>query len=49
LRNDDDAKGMSLLHRADEYLLEAKASGRDRVIGCDEYISQQPHLRAVSS
>jgi diguanylate cyclase (GGDEF)-like protein len=49
LRNDDDAKGMSLLHRADEYLLEAKASGRDRVIGCDEYISHQPHLRAVSS
>ncbi|BAZ41393.1 diguanylate cyclase [Calothrix sp. NIES-4101] len=49
LCDDDDAKGISLLHRADEYLLEAKASGRDRVIGCDAHVSHRSHLRAVSS
>jgi diguanylate cyclase (GGDEF)-like protein len=48
LRAEDDAKGVSLLHRADQYLLEAKASGRNKVIGCD-YVSRTPHLHAVSS
>ncbi|HEY9648705.1 MAG TPA: GGDEF domain-containing protein, partial [Chroococcidiopsis sp.] len=32
LRPEDDAKGMSLLHRADQYLLSAKSSGRNRVV-----------------
>lgn len=49
LQADDDAKGMSLLHRADEYLLQAKSSGRDRVISCDNYMSHQHHLRAIPS
>ncbi len=35
LQPEDDAKGQSLLNRADQYLLQAKASGRNRVIGCD--------------
>ncbi len=30
----DDAKGLSLLERADQYLLQAKAEGRNRVVGC---------------
>jgi two-component system cell cycle response regulator len=49
LESDDDAKGTSLLHRADQYLLQAKASGRDRVIGCDGHFNQTYHLRIVSS
>lgn len=40
LRADDDPKGSSLLRRADQYLLRAKAEGRNRVIGylddCEE-------------
>ncbi|AKG20521.1 GGDEF domain-containing protein [Calothrix sp. 336/3] len=47
LQNDDDSKGLSLLHRADQYLLQAKSSGRNRVIGCDNY--SHSHLRVVSS
>lgn len=35
LRPDDDEKGISLLERADQRLLKAKAAGRDRVIGED--------------
>lgn len=31
---EDDAKGLSLLHRADQCLLEAKSQGRNRVVGC---------------
>jgi two-component system, cell cycle response regulator len=34
LRPEDDAKGMALLHRADQRLLQAKAQGRNRVVGC---------------
>ncbi|MFM7424484.1 MAG: GGDEF domain-containing protein [Elainella sp.] len=34
LRPEDDAKGMTLLHRADQRLLQAKAQGRNRVVGC---------------
>lgn len=34
LNPDDDAKGLSLLQRADQCLLSAKAQGRNRVIGC---------------
>jgi two-component system, cell cycle response regulator len=36
LRLEDDGKGISLLQRADERLLQAKAQGRDRVVGCSE-------------
>ena len=48
LRDRDDAKGTSLLQRADEYLLQAKASGRDRVINCNNFIPHTSQLRAVS-
>jgi diguanylate cyclase (GGDEF)-like protein len=34
LKPEDDGKGMSLLNRADQHLLEAKANGRNRVFGC---------------
>ncbi|GAA6623348.1 GGDEF domain-containing protein [Scytonema sp. NUACC26] len=34
LQAEDDAKGVSLLQRADRHLLTAKATGRDRVVGC---------------
>jgi two-component system, cell cycle response regulator len=34
LRADDDANGTSLLQRADQRLLQAKAQGRNRVMGC---------------
>lgn len=33
LRSEDDAKGNSLLQRADQRLLQAKAAGRNRVVG----------------
>jgi len=35
LQLDDDAEGFRLLERADQRLLRAKATGRDRVIGGD--------------
>jgi two-component system, cell cycle response regulator len=34
LRYDDDSKGLSLLQRADQCLLQAKNQGRNRVVGC---------------
>lgn len=34
LTAEDDPKGISLLQRADQYLLQAKAEGRNRVVGC---------------
>jgi len=33
LQPSDDAQGLELLHRADQYLLQAKAQGRNRVVG----------------
>lgn len=36
LQNLDDDHGVSLLDRADRFLLQAKAAGRDRVMGCEE-------------
>jgi two-component system cell cycle response regulator len=33
---EDDLRGMSLLQRADQRLLEAKARGRNRVVGCPQ-------------
>lgn len=44
LRPEDDSKGMTLLHRADQRLLQAKAQGRNRVVGCvalDSQLSSQ--------
>lgn len=35
LRNDDDAKGISILRRADQNLLRAKSEGRNRVVSCE--------------
>ena len=56
LRSEDDSDGISLLDRADQYLLEAKSNGRNRVIcdanstsNCSTSNSQTPHLKAVSS
>ncbi|WP_026735372.1 GGDEF domain-containing protein [Fischerella sp. PCC 9605] len=50
LRTEDDANGISLLHRADQNLLQAKAAGRNRVMGCENYFSQSTsHLRVASS
>lgn len=43
----DDVKGTSLLHRADQRLLHAKASGRNRVVSSDQV--SRTHLHAVSS
>ncbi|MEH2194592.1 MAG: diguanylate cyclase [Nostoc sp.] len=48
LQADDDDRGESLLNRADQYLLQAKNSGRNRVIHSN-YVSHVSHLKAVSS
>ncbi|MEH2059067.1 MAG: diguanylate cyclase [Nostoc sp.] len=48
LRSEDDEQGESLLHRADQCLLQAKNSGRNRVIDWN-YLSHVSHLKAVSS
>jgi two-component system cell cycle response regulator len=47
LEASDDDHGTTLLYRADQCLLEAKATGRDKVVSC-EY-RQPPPLRAISS
>jgi diguanylate cyclase (GGDEF)-like protein len=48
LQSDDDSQGISLLHRADQCLLEAKATGRNKVIGWD-HLSHVPYLKAAFS
>ncbi|WP_138505835.1 GGDEF domain-containing protein [Nostoc sp. PA-18-2419] len=48
LEADDDEQGESLIHRADQCLLQAKTTGRNRVID-SKYLSHVPHLKAVSS
>ncbi|MEH1895848.1 MAG: diguanylate cyclase [Nostoc sp.] len=48
LQADDDEQGESLLNRADQYLLQAKNAGRNRVIH-SKYLSHVSHLKAVSS
>jgi two-component system cell cycle response regulator len=49
LQPEDDTKGTSLLERADQFLLQAKAAGRNRVIGCDRHMfPNTSHLQAVS-
>ncbi|WP_017651161.1 GGDEF domain-containing protein [Fortiea contorta] len=45
---DDDDRGMSLIHRADQCLLQAKANGRNQVIG-GNYLPHGSHLKAASS
>ncbi|BCL37742.1 GGDEF domain-containing protein [Nostoc sp. MS1] len=47
LEDDDDEQGMSLLHRADQCLLAAKKSGRNRVMGW-HHLSPHSTLEAVS-
>jgi len=49
LRNDDDAKGVSLLYRADQLLLQAKALGRNQALGCEEHLEEVSAVEAVSS
>ncbi|MCW5313887.1 diguanylate cyclase [Nostoc sp. KVJ3] len=48
LQTDDDEQGESLLNRADQCLLQAKNTGRNRVIH-SSYLSHISHLKAVSS
>ncbi|BAY97428.1 diguanylate cyclase [Tolypothrix tenuis PCC 7101] len=48
LQTDDDAQGISLLHRADQCLLEAKSSGRNRVISWENFC-RIPYLQVASS
>ncbi|HYX14465.1 MAG TPA: diguanylate cyclase [Nostoc sp.] len=48
LQAEDDEQGVSLLHRADQCLLQAKTAGRNRVIASN-YLSHTPHLKVVSS
>lgn len=48
LQADDDAQGISLLHRADQCLLEAKSSGRNRVISWENFC-RIPYLQVASS
>lgn len=38
LRQSDDTEGTDLLARADQYLLQAKAAGRNRVMGCNDQL-----------
>jgi PleD family two-component response regulator len=35
LQPEDDAQGVSIVKRANEYVAQAKEAGRDRVMGCD--------------
>ncbi|MBD2605504.1 diguanylate cyclase [Scytonema hofmannii FACHB-248] len=48
LQDEDDEDGISMLNRADKYLLQAKATGRNRAISSN-YLSHIPHLQVVSS
>ncbi|MUG96245.1 diguanylate cyclase [Scytonema sp. UIC 10036] len=49
LQAEDDAKGVSLLQRADRHLLTAKATGRDRVVGCTSLsLHHIPHRQTAS-
>ncbi|MEH2286080.1 GGDEF domain-containing protein [Nostoc sp.] len=48
LQAEDDEKGESLLHRADQCLLQAKTSGRNRVINSNYLSHHGSHLKAVS-
>lgn len=49
LRRSDDAEGINLLDRADQYLLQAKAAGRNCVIGCEDQSCDTSEVGAVCS
>ena len=49
LRRSDDAEGVNLLDRADQYLLQAKAAGRNCVIGCEDQPCDTSEVGAVCS
>ncbi|MEH2230772.1 MAG: diguanylate cyclase [Nostoc sp.] len=49
LQAEDDEKGESLLYRADQCLLQAKNSGRNRVINSSYLSHHGSHLKVVSS
>ncbi|MBN3957553.1 diguanylate cyclase [Nostoc sp. NMS8] len=49
LRSEDDEQGESLLYRADQCLLQAKNSGRNRVIDSNYLSHHGSHLKALSS
>ncbi|MEH1782253.1 MAG: GGDEF domain-containing protein [Nostoc sp.] len=49
LQAEDDEQGESLLYRADQWLLQAKTSGRNRVIDSNYLSHHASHLKAVSS
>ena len=50
LRLSDDVEGVNLLDRADKYLLQAKAAGRNCVIGCEDHLCDaSEEVRAASS
>ena len=48
LQAKDDVHGFNLLHRADQYLFQAKAAGRNQAVGCYNSSSSVSHLNAVS-
>ncbi|MCG6135479.1 MAG: diguanylate cyclase [Nostoc sp. LLA-1] len=48
LQSEDDDKGFTLLNRADQYLLQAKAAGRNQAIGRD-YLPSVSYLHAIPS
>ncbi len=47
LQAEDDINGLSMLHRADKYLLQAKAAGRNCVMSGERQLSHTAHLSAV--
>ena len=49
LRQSDNAEGVNLLERADHYLLQAKAAGRNCVMGCEDQPCDTSAVGAVSS
>lgn len=47
LHSEDDEQGTSLLNRADQFLLHAKAMGRNSVVSAHNYSSQTSHLQEM--
>jgi two-component system cell cycle response regulator len=48
LRQSDDAEGVNLLARADQYLLQSKAAGRNRIMGCEDHSWHASAAESVS-
>lgn len=44
LRNADDPEGVQLLARTDQFLLQAKAAGRNCIVGCENYDCAPVHV-----